>query len=109
MGDPSQTFAREDFEQQIDYIKRTPQIRDVLLSGGDPLTLAPSLLEEILTRLREIPHVEIVRIGSRVPVFMPMRVTTELIDMLQKFHPLWLNIHVNHPNEITAELAEATR
>ena len=108
VGDPGQTFAREDFEQQIDYIKHTPQIRDVLLSGGDPLTLAPRLLEEILTRLREIPHVEILRIGSRVPVFMPMRVTTELTDMLQKFHPLWFNIHVNHPNEITAELAEAT-
>ena len=82
-------------------------MRDVLLSGGDPLVLAPRILEEILSKLREIPHIEIVRIGSRVPVFLPMRVTTELTDMLQKYHPLWLNIHVNHPNEITAELAEA--
>jgi lysine 2,3-aminomutase len=92
---------------QIEYLKRTPQVRDVLLSGGDPLVLAPKVLEELLTRLREIPHIEIVRIGSRVPVFMPMRVTQELCDMLAKFHPLWLNIHVNHPNEITKELAEA--
>ena len=61
----------------------------------------PKILEELLTRLREIPHIEIVRIGSRVPVFMPMRITQELCDMLAKFHPLWLNIHVNHPNEIT--------
>jgi lysine 2,3-aminomutase len=92
---------------QIEYLKRTPQVRDVLLSGGDPLVLAPKVLEELLTRLREIPHIEIVRIGSRVPVFMPMRVTQELCDMLARFHPLWLNIHVNHPNEITQELAEA--
>ncbi|MEM5775225.1 MAG: KamA family radical SAM protein, partial [Anaerolineaceae bacterium] len=94
VGDPSQTFSRTDFEAQIDYLKRTPQVRDVLLSGGDPLTLAPKLLEELLSRLREIEHIEIIRIGSRVPVFMPMRVTTELTDMLQKYHPLWLNIHV---------------
>ncbi len=107
VGDPSATFSRADFEAQIDYLKRTPQVRDVLLSGGDPLTLAPKLLEELLTRLREIPHIEIIRIGSRVPVFMPMRVTQELTDVLQKFHPLWLNIHVNHPNEISSELAEA--
>jgi lysine 2,3-aminomutase len=107
VGDPSSTFSRAEFELQLEYIKRTPQVRDVLLSGGDPLVLAPKILEEILSRLREIPHVEIVRIGSRVPVFMPMRITSELTDMLQKYHPLWINIHVNHPNEITAELAEA--
>jgi lysine 2,3-aminomutase len=107
VGDPSATFSRSEFEMQIEYLQRTPQIRDVLLSGGDPLVLAPKILEEILTRLREIPHLEIVRIGSRVPVFLPMRITEELTDMLQKFHPLWLNIHVNHSNEITAELAEA--
>ena len=92
---------------QIEYLKNTPQVRDVLLSGGDPLVLAPKVLEELLTRLREIPHIEIIRIGSRVPVFMPMRVTQELCDLLAKFHPLWLNIHVNHSNEITKELAEA--
>jgi len=108
VGDPTQTFSRTDFDAQIEYLKNTPQVRDVLLSGGDPLTLAPKVLEELLTRLREIPHIEIIRIGSRVPVFMPMRVTAELTDMLQKFHPLWLNIHVNHPNEISQELADAT-
>ena len=107
VGDPAATFSRAEFEMQIEYLKRTPQVRDVLLSGGDPLVLAPKILEEILTRLREIPHIEIVRIGSRVPVFLPMRVTRELCDMLEKFHPLWLNIHVNHPNEISLELAEA--
>ncbi len=107
VGDPNQTFSRSEFEAQIDYLKRTPQVRDVLLSGGDPLTLAPKLLEELLTRLREIPHIEVLRIGSRVPVFMPMRVTDELTDMLQRFHPLWMNIHVNHPNEISLELAQA--
>jgi len=107
VGDPSATFSRAEFEMQLEYLKRTPQVRDVLLSGGDPLVLAPKVLEEILSRLREIPHVEIVRIGSRVPVFMPMRVTDELTDMLQKYHPLWMNIHVNHPNEISAELEAA--
>ena len=107
VGDPTATFSRAEFEMQIEYLKRTPQVRDVLLSGGDPLTLAPKILEELLSRLREIPHIEIIRIGSRVPVFMPMRVTDELCDMLQKYHPLWMNIHVNHPNEITAELAQA--
>jgi lysine 2,3-aminomutase len=108
VGDPSATFSRAEFELQLEYIRNTPQVRDVLLSGGDPLVLAPKILDEILTRLREIPHVEIVRIGSRVPVFLPMRVTDELCDMLQKHHPLWLNIHVNHPNEISTELAAAT-
>ncbi|NPV41054.1 MAG: lysine 2,3-aminomutase [Anaerolineae bacterium] len=108
VGDPSATFSREEMDAQIAYLEKTPQIRDVLLSGGDPLVLAPKLLEELLTRLRAIPHIEIVRIGSRVPVFMPMRITEELCQMLAQFHPLWLNIHVNHPNEITAELAQAT-
>jgi lysine 2,3-aminomutase len=107
VGDPTATFSRAEFEAQIEYLKRTPQVRDVLLSGGDPLTMAPKILEELLSRLREIPHIEIIRIGSRVPVFMPMRVTDELTSMLEKYHPLWMNIHVNHPNEITAELAQA--
>ncbi len=107
VGDPSATFSRSEFEAQIEYLRRTPQVRDVLLSGGDPLTLAPKLLEELIARLREIEHIEIIRLGTRVPVFMPQRVTDELCDMLQKYHPVWMNIHVNHPNEITAELAQA--
>ena len=107
VGDPGQSFSSGDFEAQLDYLRNTPQVRDVLLSGGDPLTLAPKVLERVLRSLREIPHIEIIRVGSRVPVFMPQRVTSELTDLLSQFHPLWLNIHVNHPYEITAELAEA--
>jgi len=107
VGDPSETFSRAEFELQLDYLRKTPQVRDVLLSGGDPLALAPKLLEELLSRLREIEHIEIIRIGTRVPVFLPMRVDDELCDVLQRHHPLWLNIHVNHSNEITRELAEA--
>lgn len=107
VGDPAATFSRAEFEMQIEYLKRTPQVRDVLLSGGDPLVLAPKILEEILRRLREIEHIEVIRIGSRVPVFLPMRVTDELCEMLAKYHPFWMNIHVNHPNEVTQELADA--
>lgn len=107
VGDPSATFSKSEFALQLDYLRKTPQVRDVLLSGGDPLTLAPKVLEQLLTALKEIPHIEIIRIGSRVPVFMPQRVTDQLCDMLQRFHPLWLNIHVNHPNEISKELEVA--
>lgn len=107
VGDPQQSFNSQDFEAQLEYLRRTPQVRDVLISGGDPLTLAPKVLERVLRSLREIEHIEVIRIGSRVPVFMPQRVTTELCDMLQQFHPLWLNIHVNHPHEVTAELEAA--
>lgn len=108
VGDPSAQFSRAEYDAMFAYIEKTPQIRDVLLSGGDPLTLAPKLLEDLIARLRAIPHVEIIRIGSRVPVFMPMRVDAALCDMLARYHPLWFNIHVNHPNEITPELAAAT-
>jgi len=107
VGDPSAQFSRTDYDAQIDYIARTPQVRDVLLSGGDPLVLAPKLLESLIARLRAIPHIEIVRIGSRVPVFLPMRVDQDFCDMLAKYHPVWMNIHVNHSNEITLELAQA--
>ncbi len=107
VGDNSAQFSRTDFERQIDYIRRTPQVRDVLISGGDPLVLSNSVLEELLVSLREVEHVEIVRLGTRTPTFMPMRVDDELCNMLQKYHPLWMNIHVNHPNEITQELADA--
>lgn len=107
VGDPSATFSQKEFDAQIDYIERTPQIRDVLLSGGDPLTLSPRVLDKLLTRLREIPHLEIVRIGSRVPIFLPQRIDGEFAEMVRRHHPLWINIHVNHPNEITPELAEA--
>ena len=107
VGDASQNFNRKEHEAQLDYIRRTPQIRDVLISGGDGLTLAPRLLETVMRGLRDIPHVEIVRIGSRVPVFMPQRIDDELCDMLQKYHPVWMNLHFNHPNEVTPEVARA--
>ena len=107
VGDSHATFSRQQHDAQIDYIRNTPQVRDVLLSGGDPLTLPPKVLEDLLRRLRAIPHVEIIRIGSRVPVFLPQRITDELVDMLRQFHPLWMNIHVNHPKEVTPELARA--
>ncbi|HLF26785.1 MAG TPA: lysine 2,3-aminomutase [Anaerolineae bacterium] len=107
VGEPGENFSRKEWDAALDYISRTPQIRDVLLSGGDPLTIAPKLLDNLLGRLRAIPHVEIIRIGSRVPVFMPQRVDDELCETLAKYHPMWMNIHVNHPQEITPELYEA--
>lgn len=107
VGDGSANFSSSDHEEQLNYLAETPQIRDVLLSGGDPLTMAPKRLRNLLAALRSIPHIEIVRIGSRVPVFMPQRVTDELCDILAEFHPLWLNIHVNHAKEITPELSRA--
>ena len=107
VGDPTQNFNRRDHEAQLDYLRRTPQVRDVLISGGDGLTLAPKLLETVMRGLREIPHIEIIRIGTRVPVFLPQRVDDELCDMLAKYHPLWMNLHFNHPNEITPEVSRA--
>jgi len=107
VGNPAMTFSKSDFEQQLDYLRRTPQVRDVLLSGGDPLTIAPKLLDYILSSLRAIEHIEIIRIGSRVPVFLPQRITDEFCDMLRRYHPLWMNIHINHPKEITPELSRA--
>ena len=92
---------------QLDYLWANPQIRDVLLSGGDPLTLVPKVLGNLLSELRAIPHIEIIRIGTRVPVFMPMRVTDELCEVLSAHHPLWMNIHINQPREITPEVADA--
>ena len=91
----------------IEYIQKTPSIRDVLLSGGDALLMPDKKLEEILIKLKEIPHVEIVRIGSRAPVTNPFRVTPELCEMLKKYHPIWFNTHFNHPNEITKESIRA--
>lgn len=93
----------------IEYIRNTPQVRDVLLSGGDALLVSDERLEYIIKELREIPHVEIIRIGSRVPVVMPMRITDNLVNMLKKYHPIWLNTHFNHPKEVTPYSAEAAR
>jgi lysine 2,3-aminomutase len=107
VGDPHATFSRRHHDLQIEYLRKAPQVRDVLLSGGDPLILPQKVLEDLLRRLREIPHIEIIRIGTRVPVFLPQRITDEFVAMLRQFHPLWMNIHVNHPKEITPELARA--
>ncbi|AMV73309.1 KamA family radical SAM protein [Desulfuromonas carbonis] len=93
----------------IAYIERTPAIRDVLLSGGDPLLLSDGLLGEVLGRLQKIPHVEMIRIGSRVPVTLPERVTDNLCNLLRRHHPLYLNTHFNHPRELTPAAAEACR
>jgi lysine 2,3-aminomutase len=89
------------------YIAAHDEIRDVLISGGDPLTLPDRTLEELLSGLRAIPHVEVIRIGTRVPFFLPQRITPELVDMLRRYHPLWMNIHFNHPAEITPEVSRA--
>jgi lysine 2,3-aminomutase len=91
----------------IEYIRNTPQVRDVLLSGGDCLLVSDSRLEYIIAKLREIPHVEIVRLGSRTPVVMPQRITDDLVKMLKKYHPIWLNTHFNHPKEMTPEAKKA--
>jgi lysine 2,3-aminomutase len=107
VGDPSAQFSRNDYDAQIRYIAGNPEIRDVLLSGGDPLILPQKILQDLLQRLRAIPHVEVLRIGSRVPVFLPQRITPDLVDMLRQYHPLWMNIHFNHPKEITPEVETA--
>ena len=96
-----------DLDRMIAYIARTPAIRDVVVSGGDPLGFATEKLDRILGQLRAIPHVEIIRIGSRVPVALPMRVDDDLVRMLARHHPLWVNVHFNHPNEITPAAARA--
>lgn len=98
---------KDRIEKAIEYIEKTPQVRDVLLSGGDALLVSDAKLEYIIKRLRAIKHVEVIRIGSRVPVVCPQRITPELVNMLKKYHPVWLNTHFNHPNEITEESTAA--
>ncbi len=93
-----------DYERQLDYIRKHPEIRDVLLSGGDPLLLSDAKLEGLLKALRDIPHIEFVRIGSRIPIFLPQRITSDLCEMLKQFHPLFMSIHTNHPRELTTEV-----
>ena len=97
---------RPNFKEQIEYIRRTPAVRDVLLSGGDALLLSDSKLRQLLTELRSIPHVEFIRIGSRIPIFLPQRITPELCSMLKEFHPLFISVHANHPRELTTEVRD---
>lgn len=106
-GTNDQALPREQIEKALDYIRRTPQVRDVLLSGGDALLISDKQLEWIIKSLREIEHVEIIRIGTRTPVVMPQRITPALVDMLKKYHPIWINTHFNHPREMTEEAAAA--
>lgn len=96
-----------EYEQGLRYIESHPEVRDVLLSGGDPLLLADRKLDHLLGRLRAIPHVEFIRIGSRIPVFLPQRITPELGDIFRKHGPIWMSIHVNHPKECTKALKDA--
>ncbi|HYA02188.1 MAG TPA: KamA family radical SAM protein, partial [Syntrophobacteria bacterium] len=100
-------FNMDQWERAISYVEATPAVRDVLLSGGDPLTLGDDKLEWLLSRLRRIPHVEMLRIGSKAPVVLPQRVTPALTRMLKRFHPLWMSIHFTHPNELTPEVGQA--
>jgi lysine 2,3-aminomutase len=109
VGDINSIPGKADLLAGIDYIRRTPAIRDVLLSGGDPLMLSDAYLDWLLTELKTIPHVQVIRIGSRMPVVLPYRITPELVAMLKKHQPLWLNTHFNHPREITASSREALR
>ncbi len=99
--------AIDRIDKAIEYIAKTPQVRDVLLSGGDSLCVSDERLEYIISRVRAIPHVEIIRLGSRTPVVCPQRITDDLVNMLKKYHPVWLNTHFNHPQEVTKEAAEA--
>ncbi|MBQ96913.1 MAG: lysine 2,3-aminomutase [Roseibacillus sp.] len=94
-------------EAAFEYLENTPQVRDVLLSGGDPLLLSDNRLKRILSRLRSIEHIQFVRIGSRIPIFLPQRITPALCDILREFHPLFLSVHTNHPRELTCEVRDA--
>ncbi len=99
--------AKKELIKGIDYIRKTPKVRDVLLSGGDPLMLSDGYLDWILGKIKNIPHVEIIRIGTRMPVVLPYRITPDLVKILKKYQPIWLNTHFNHPREITVSARRA--
>ncbi|MDD2284049.1 MAG: lysine 2,3-aminomutase [Paludibacter sp.] len=107
VGDEDSIPDKSQILQGIEYIRNTPQVRDVLLSGGDPFLLSDEYLDWILTELRSIPHVQVIRIGTRTPVVLPYRITDGLVNMLKKHHPIWINTHFNHPREVTASAREA--
>ena len=109
VGDDRHLPSKEILSNALAYIRETPVIRDVLLSGGDPFLLSNDALDWILTELRSIPHVEVIRIGTRIPVVLPYRITDELVAVLKKHHPLWVNTHFNHPREITESSREGLR
>ncbi len=107
VGEEDTMISELEMQAALHYIANTPAVRDVLISGGDPLTMSDGKLEHIIASLRKIEHVEIIRIGTRVPVVLPMRITKGLTDMLRKYHPIWINTHFNHPKEVTPEAVEA--
>jgi lysine 2,3-aminomutase len=107
VGEPDWTMKRRELEEALDWIRRTPEIRDVLLTGGDPLVFSNDKLGWLLGELRQIPHVEIIRLGTRLPVTLPFRVTDALCRLLAAHHPIWVNTHFNHPKELTPEAAAA--
>ena len=107
VGEEDFVISKTEIEEALNYIAQTPKIRDVLISGGDPLTMNDTDLENIISKLRKIDHVEIIRIGTRVPVVLPMRITPALLTMLKKYQPIWINTHFNHPRELTAESLKA--
>lgn len=109
VGDTDYIPGRSEIARGLEYIKHNPGIRDVLLSGGDPFMLSDSYLDWILTELGNIPHVQVIRIGTRMPVVLPYRITDDLVAMLKKHHPLWINTHFNHPREITTSSKEALK
>ena len=109
VGDRDVIPDREEIEVGLDYIRKTPTVRDVLLSGGDPFMLSDDYLDWILGELRSIEHVEVIRIGTRTPAVLPYRITDNLVDMLKKHHPLWINTHFNHPREITQSSRNALK
>ena len=106
-GQTDAASPKDNIERAIEYIASTPQVRDVVLSGGDALMVSDDRLEYIIKRLREIPHVEIIRLGTRTPVVCPQRITDDFVNMLKKYHPVWVNTHFNHSQEITPESAAA--
>ncbi len=108
-GQTDKGLKTDNVELALDYIRTHPQINDVLLSGGDALLVSDARLEYIISELRKIEHVGIIRLGSRTPVVMPQRITNDFVNMLKKYHPVWLNTHFNHPKELTPESAEALR
>ena len=107
VGNEDQDLPDNYIAKAIEYISQHPEVRDVLISGGDPLVLSDSRLESIISRIRAIEHVEIIRIGTRAPVVMPMRITDSLVNMLKQYHPIYVNTHFNHAKEITQEAREA--
>jgi lysine 2,3-aminomutase len=108
-GTRETSITKRRLDQVVAYLAEHPQISDVIISGGDPLTMSTEQLETVLSRLRQVPSVQIIRIGTRVPVVLPQRVTDDLCQMLRKYHPVWINTHFNHPQELTAESAQACR